>query len=61
MLLTLEHYSEILDDYKFPGNTKGRPIKSGGCFEKRTADEFQIAMKKHLDLYFHLFDINTGS
>ena len=53
-----EHYSEILDDYrKISGNTK-RPTHKDlvDVLKNGTADEFQIAMKKHLDLYFHLFD-----
>ncbi|MCB0601941.1 MAG: FadR family transcriptional regulator [Saprospiraceae bacterium] len=53
-----EHYSEILDDYrKISGNTK-RPTHKDlvGILKNGSADEFQIAMKKHLDLYFHLFD-----
>ncbi|MCB0646279.1 MAG: FadR family transcriptional regulator [Saprospiraceae bacterium] len=53
-----EHYSEILNEYKKLTGDPARPthhdlvdiLKSG------TVEEFQVAMKKHLSLYFHLFD-----
>ena len=53
-----EHFSEILDDYRKTSKTRKRPSHKDlvHILKTGTAEEFQAAMRKHLELYFHLLD-----
>lgn len=53
-----EHYSEIIDDHKKISGNPARPTHKDlvNILRNGSVEEFQTAMKKHLGLYFHLFD-----